>query len=252
MRRSHKVGLTAAAVAAALVLFLTPSTASAQHSLMTPLGGRGQLALDQLGGFRVGAVSGGVSYAGPLGFSTQRYSSADYNNGRNSVLNYTTFWVAPAFDYFVIDHLSIGGLVELSTTSGTVDLPINNSGATQNFNLPTTTNFTLLPRIGYMIPLANDRIGIWPRAGLGYASRQAANGNVNNQSKETFSSVIASVDVGFLFRLNETFFLRAAPEMTFSLGGSHSSTDNAGRSVSANASFFQFGIVTGIGVLLDL
>lgn len=251
MRRSHKVGLTAAAFAATAVLF-TPSQASAQRSLMTPLGGRGQLALDQLGGFRIGAVSGGVSYAGPLGFSAQRYSAADYNNGRSTVYNYTTFWLAPAADYFVIDHLSIGGLLELASTSGSVDVPINATGATQNFNLPTTTNFTLLPRIGYMISLANDRFGIWPRGGLGYASRQVASGNVNNSNKETFGSVIASVDVGFLFRVNETFFLRAAPEMTFSLGGSHSSTNAAGNSVSANASFFQFGIVTGIGVLLDL
>jgi hypothetical protein len=264
MRRSHQVGssskhtgkhrlpsaLTAAA-AAAVVVLLTPGAASAQHSLMTPLGGRGQLAIDQLGGFRVGAVAGGVSYAGPLGFNVQRYSSADYNGRGNTVVHQTTFWLAPAADYFVIDHLSVGGLLELSSTGGSVDVPLpQNPGATQSQDLPTTTNFTLMPRIGYMFSLANDRVGIWPRGGLGYASRQVASGT--GRSKETFSSVVSTVDVGFLFRVNETFFLRAAPEMTFSLGGSHSSADNAGRSVSANANFFEFGIVTGIGVLLDL
>lgn len=261
MRRSFRfhqlvtrkqVTVALATVAAAFGVLFAPAEASAQRSLMTPLGGKGQLAIDQLAGFRVGAVNGGVTYAGPLGFSVQSYSSADYNGRGNTVFHNTSFWFAPAADYFVIDHLSIGGLLELSTTSGSVDQPINGSGATQNFNQPTTTDFTLMPRIGYMIPLANDRIGIWPRGGLGYASRQVANGNLNNLQKETFGSVVSTIDVGFIFRVNETFFFRAAPEMTFSLGGSHSSTDNAGRSVSANASFFQFGVVTGIGVLLDL
>jgi len=238
----------AMAVGAALLCISEPASAQARPSLMTPTGGRGQLSIDELTGFRLGLASG-ISYAGPIGLAFQRYSADRTDPGGGAdVYHYTTFWLAPAADYFVIEHLSVGGLIELSTTSGSVDRPVNNN-ATVSQDLPTTTAFTILPRVGYMIPLG-DRGGIWPRGGLGYASRQIAAGNGNG--KETFSSVIVDVDVGFLFRLNETFYLMGAPDVTFGLGGSHSATANNGASVSASASLFQFGLLSSLGIFLDL
>lgn len=228
---------------------LVTSTAAAQSDLLTPTGGRGQLAFDNITGLRISAA-GGLQYAGPLGIATQRYSVADYGGRGDTIYHLTTFWIAPAADYFVIDQLSVGGMIELASTSGSVDIPLSPT-ADQNFDLPSTTHFSLLPRVGYMIPIG-DRFGIWPRGGIGYVSRQVVTNPGNNASRDTFSALSFFANCGFIYRMNETFFIDAAPEIAFSLGGSHSSTNPAGASVSADAGFFQFGIFTGLGILLDL
>ena len=239
------------ALAVGVALVGAPRVASAQaRALMTPTGGRGQLSIDELTGFRLATT--GVSYAGPIGVSFQRFGTDDFGvSNRTTVEHTTTFWLAPAADYFVIEHLSVGGLVEIVSTSGSVDTPNGSGTATVSNDLPSTTAFTILPRVGYMIPLG-DRGGIWPRGGLGYASRQFVFNAGANATKQTFSSVIVDIDVGFLFRLNETFYLMGAPDVTFGLGGSHSATANNGASVSASASLFQFGLLSSLGVFLDL
>ncbi len=234
------------------LFLLTPRTAHAQRTLLTPTGGKGTLAIDNISGLRISPLAG-VSYAGPLGVSTIRYSTDSLAlNTPNQVFHYTTVWIAPAADYFVIDHLSIGGMVELASTSGSVDTQVvNGAGGVNSINtdLPTTTNLTLLPRIGYLIPIG-DRFGIWPRGGIGYASRQVA-GNGAGNPKDTFSALILDVNVDFLFRINETFFIVGAPELGLSLGGSHSS-QNGAVSRSANANFTQFSVLTGLGIFWDL
>src|SRR5882762_6194404 len=102
-----------------LAFFLTPSQAHAQHDLLSKPGQRGQLAIDSLMGFRIGASSG-IAYAGPLGFALQSYTEHDLGNNNNNnetTVHQTTFWFAPEADYFVIDHLSVGGLIEIASTS---------------------------------------------------------------------------------------------------------------------------------------
>ena len=228
-----------------------PRDAHALEEPTSTIGARGQLAIDQISGFRV-STDGSLSYYGPLGFSTRSYDAGSLVPNRgDTTLHYTTFWLAPSADYFVIDNLSVGGLLELSTTSSSIDFPTGN-GATQNISQPTTTNVTILPRVGYLIGLSN-RFAIWPRGGLGYISRQSVNPSVDpaNATKDSFGSFIMDVDVGFLFRLSNTFFIKAAPELTFSLGGSHS-VEEANVTRSANASIFQFGLVSGIGGFIDL
>ncbi|WP_394846693.1 outer membrane beta-barrel protein [Pendulispora brunnea] len=243
--------LAFAGLAALIVLasIFVPSRAHAQQrDLLSLPGSKGQLAIDSLMGFRIGAFSG-VSYAGPLGFSTQSYKADDVQNNNNEVTTrLTTFWFAPAADYFIIDRLSVGGLLEIASTSRTDKTKTTNGGNTveNETDRPTTTAFTFLPRVGYMFPITS-RFAVWPRGGIGYATRQ----NVVGGGKESFSSLIFSADVPVIFRINETFFVSAAPELTFSLGGEHTlDVNNASRS--ADASFFQFGLVTGLGVLLDL
>jgi hypothetical protein len=223
---------------------------------MGTMGAKGTLAIDQLSGFRVSSVSnftgsGGVSFASPIGFAIQRYNESPYQPGPDRTYHATTFWIAPSADIFIIDHLSLGGLIEFVTTSTSVDAPVG-GGGTLTQTLPGTNNFTLLPRVGYLIQVS-DRFGIWPRGGIGYASRQIVSGDPNNPSRSTFSGALLDFDVGFIFRVTESFFFRVAPEITFSLGASHSDVDNRGiQTPSASASFLQFGGVAGIGVFWDL
>ncbi len=247
---NRRVGRRALATLAFVGLLAAPGAAHAQREVRTPMGERGTLAIDQLSGFRASSI-GGVTYAGPIGFSIQSFGQTDFSGRGSNTSHYTNFWLAPSADYFVIDHLSIGGLIEIATTSVTVDTT-NQAGVTTSVNLPSTTNVTLLPRVGWLFPIT-ERFGIWPRGGIGFASRQttANNTTFTNGNRDTYSSVIFDVDVGFLYRVNQNWFLRAAPEVSFGVGGTHSQGNNNG-SVSASASLFQFAGVAGIGVMWDL
>lgn len=61
----------------------------------------------------------------------------------------TTFSLRPALDYFIVNHLSIGGAVELDYTSGH----------------PNVTTVQLAPDVGFEFALS-DTWSFWPQASL--------------------------------------------------------------------------------------
>jgi hypothetical protein len=243
----------ASTVAAGAAIFAVAPQARAQSDIRTPLGAKRTLVLDDLSGFRASSV-GGVGYAGPIGISFQSLSEntpAGAGQTSGSVTDhYTNVWFAPSADYFVIDHLSIGGLLEITSTSGseTTQTNVGNTNTTTKGSLPTTTNVTILPRVGWMFGIT-DRFGIWPRLGLGYGAR-TVDPNGANTTSDTFSAFIVDLDVGFLYRFNQTFFLSGRPELTLAPGSHSDTTGNT--TVSTGASFFQFALVGGVGIMLDL
>lgn len=245
-RRAH--GLIIAAVFAAST-FLAAKSASAD--LLTPLGGRGQLVIQQISGFRAGGAAsptgGGFSYSGILGFNYSRYSEGVAAAPPDTSNNYafTSFWIAPSADFFPIDHLTIGALIEVSATINSLDRKV--AGVSQSIDLPTTVNFTLLPRVGWMFALG-DRFAIWPRIGAGYASKQFATNSGGGATKVTFAGFVLDVDTTFLFRFNETFFAGLTPEFTFIPGSTTTSIGAASSSVSASG--LSFSVLGGIGVIL--
>lgn len=77
-----------------------------------------------------------------------------------------------AFDYLVIDHLSLGGAFGFSTSSTDVDTTVlaGYIGLEDN-----TKTFVLAPRIGWL-HMFGAVAGIWPRAGFSYESTSIRNG----------------------------------------------------------------------------
>jgi hypothetical protein len=229
------------------------ATTKAAHAIPEPtgtLGQKGELVIDQVSGFRM-TTDGNLNYYGPIGFSIRSITERDFPTNRtiDNTLHLSTFWFAPSADIFVIDHLSIGGLIEFTTTSATADNTIN--GTTNSVTLPTTNTFTIEPRVGWMFPISSH-FGIWPRLGIGYTSHQFDNLNGNLYTRDSLTSFILDFDCGFIFRFGEGWFLKAAPQLAFAPGGTHSQTDPNGNTRSADASMFQFSGLTGIGVYLDL
>lgn len=231
------------------LVFTSARGALAQRELLNTMGAKHTLSIDQVAGFRVN--SGGLSYAGPIGFATQSVTETGFNNAGDTTVKTTTFWFAPSADFFIIDHLSIGGLIELTTQSQSIQRPTNQN-ATQTVELPTTTGFAFIPRVGYLFALS-DKFGIWPRAGIGYASRQSltADADPAAQGKTTTYGFLLDVDVGFLYRPVEAVFFHLGPELSTTLGASHSLSRN-GTTFTANASIFQFAVLGGVGAFFDL
>jgi hypothetical protein len=242
--QGRKIALFLAANLAALAFFCTPN-ANAQSALLSPTGGKGQLVFDNITGIRANVTSG-VSYSGDVGFSIQRFGvNTDLGGGvtGTNVFHATTVWLAPQADYFVINHLSVGGLLEIASTSTSEDIA---TSATTSTSKDTGSNFdfTLLPRVGWMFAIG-DRVGIWPRGAIGYASRH------DNSFGGTFSGVILQATCPFLYRINETFFVELSPDVTW-VPGSYSIQTGGNASTSTSASYVDFGATGGLGIMLDL
>lgn len=84
--------------------------------------------------------------------------------------NVDTPFVTPrlAFDYFVINGLSVGGSIAYYTYED--DDPTQTTNGTEvDQNEESGNGFLFAPRVGYLY-MFSPMIGIWPRAGITYAS----------------------------------------------------------------------------------
>jgi hypothetical protein len=234
------------AVVLVLLLASYTRTAHAERELIVPFHEGGHLVLDQLSGLRVRPADG-FSYAGPAGVAFRSEKSDSLTpGGPSSETSTTSLWLAPSADIFVTDHLSLGGLIEIGHTWGAIE------GGGQRLELPGTTSMTFLPRVGFYVPFT-DRIGLWPRAGVGYSSVESVSfvstGSV--PIRDTFRAMVLDVDLSLVYRFGETFFMRAGPEVGVTLGGRHT-TESNGASAGAGASMLQISGVVGFGMNLEL
>ncbi len=234
------------AVATAILLFLCSRPALAERELIVPFHEGGHLVLDQLSGLRVSPATG-FGYAGPAGIAFRSEKSDAITPGDPaSETSTTSIWLSPSADVFVTDHLSLGGVIAIEHTWGAVE------GGGRRLELPGTTSMTFLPRVGFYVPFS-DRIGVWPRAGVGWSSVESVSflstGSV--PTRETFRSMLLDVDLSLVYRFGETFFMRAGPEVGVTLGGRRAS-ETAGTTTGGGASVLQISGVVGFGMNLEL
>jgi hypothetical protein len=188
----------------------------------TALGAKHTLVLDDLSGFRASSIAG-VAYAGPIGFSAQSNSANVYGPtgaaAGTDTVHSTTLWLAPSADYFVIDKISVGAVLELAHASSSYDQSI--FGTTTSHSLPSTTSFTLIPRAGYMYQLA-QHWGLWPRVGMGIGVIQqnaiAQAGGSSATSPNSSTTFLFDLDLGVLYRIDPRWYLRGGPEFTWGPG----------------------------------
>lgn len=219
------------------LLCLSASASAADRELLTKAGEAGTLAFDQLAGFRM-TNANGFGFAGPLGFTYQS-SNIDAGAGFPSATQRaTTLFVAPSLDVFVAEQFSVGGTVQFQWQNQSLELEPGGK-----VDLPATLGFSIVPRLGYLFRIG-DRIGIWPRLGAGYSTSQVATGP---GSKATSNALLLEADVGFVYRVNEVFFLRLAPALTLSpVGGT-----SVGSGASRTTTFLAFSSTLGFGLFWD-
>lgn len=228
-----------------LVIALWSGDAAAERELIVPFHEGGHLVLDQLSGLRIQPANG-FAYAGPVGIAFRSTKSdALTPGGAPSETSTTSLWLAPSADIFVTDHVSVGGLIEIHHTWGAVE------GGGQRLELPGATAMTFLPRVGFYVPFT-DRIGIWPRAGVGWSSTESVSFTSGSAPvRETFRAMLLDIDLSLVYRFGETFFMRAGPELGLTLGGRR--TEETGASnLGGGASILQFSGVVGFGMNIEL
>jgi hypothetical protein len=114
--------------------------------------------------------------------------------------------LAPSADYFIMAHVSVGGLVGYTHASGGAGTGTNSAGSDA---------FRIGARAGYALAF-NDRFGLWPRAGLAF--------DVSSANHNTSTSTAILVFVPVLFHPATHFFVGLGPSADIGLSGGGGNT----------------------------
>ena len=208
--------------AVAVVVGAVALPASAQETLNS-FGATGQFAIDAQGAtpLFVSPVPGGGYGEGYgltpfIGWNLHKTSQPD-NNGNHDDDKTSIFYINPGVDYFVIDHLSIGGEVLFAITGSSVTHHRRNQPDVTNDGQG-GTHFGILPRVGYDIPIG-DKFSLWPRGGLGFIHSSYSGAG---QPDISGTAWLFYADVYFCFHLVPNFFFGVGPGFTASVSSSQS------------------------------
>jgi hypothetical protein len=222
----------------AVAALLASSSAWAQD-----FGKKGQLAVsaERLFGFTYNSSSvslqGGDYDGSATGFSLLSAAPTTSGPGNYPWGGYGSPRVAG--DYFVIDHLSIGGALGYAHVSLTDQPPgLNNNESTQSGHV-----FTFAPRAGYALSF-NDKIGFWPRAGFTYRAFSVGNVSAHN--------LALTLEAPFTFNLFPHVVFWGGPTLDLGISGSASRDNGNGTTTSSNLHSTEFGIQTALLVYFDL
>jgi hypothetical protein len=118
----------------------------------------------------------GFGRPGQWTFSTDTGVSISRTTISNSDGALTIVKIEPAADYFVIENLSVGGMIGLQYTKAG-----NDSG----------TRFTIGPRVGYNIELSR-LLSVWPKIGFSFAhtNEDAADDKANSLALNLFAPLM--------------------------------------------------------------
>lgn len=210
----------------------------------------GAASADGLDGAKGSIIISGERLFG-LGIESIKVDGPNDSYGKDKQTSFTLLWgksgITPytipraAFDYAVIDSLTIGGSLGLASVSPSTETKAGST--TTNTDGASTFYFALAPRVGYIIPVA-ESFSIWPRAGITYwhASTDDKAANNNNGVTTTQSGLSLDVDVMFSYSVAKNFAIGVAPELNLGFSGSNDAkADNGGATVSNDLTATHFG-----------
>ncbi len=141
-----------------------------------------------------------------------------------------------AGDFFVIDHLSVGGSLGYSHIS--LSQP---AGPNMSFSI-SGDSWLLAPRVGYSYAFS-DLVGIWPRAGFTYRTVSGGNASAHD--------LALTLEVPFVFTVIPHVAFWGGPTLDLGLSGSQDTPVGAfTQTHDFNAT--EIGIQTALAVYLDL
>lgn len=211
------------AIALATPMLLVAGTASAQQ--VNGFGEKGTLTINAISGTPIlDTQDFGYPLIGAtplIGLQFDGNSTPTQNN-RSSAEHFTTFYIAPALDYFIIDKLSIGGELLFAHISHNHDETDNNTTVTTG--QPSVDVFGIAARVGYNIDFGKH-FGIWPRAGIGF---RYAHQGLPGGGDGSVNWLYFNIDAPVLWHPVDHFYVGVGPGVSFALTKSETYNQNVG------------------------
>lgn len=180
------------------------STASADE----PLFEKGRVSLDVMGAdvpFAGGAL-GYSAYVGPLTISS--YSSKTGEGTSRLTSTSGTYGIAPSADWFITDHLTLGGRAVVAWETNHL---YDASGADGRLHTSARgLNVDLGPRIGYAIPIFSS-LGFWPRVSGGVIAQHLT----SHEGDTEMQGFFVTGNFGLVARFAPHVLLEFGPELTY-------------------------------------
>jgi len=238
-------------LALVLVLLIPFARIRAGARPSEPLGGKGQLAIDTLMGFRIGAFSGVFRMHGPLGFSTQSYN--EHNTANNDLEDddpSDDVLVCPGsrlFHHRSPVHRRSSRSRQRRAVRSKPRPPTAMARRRTDTDRPTTTAFTFLPRVGVHVPDHQPLRHLAARRNrVRIPARRARDG-------QKYVLVAHLLGRRSLHLPHQRDVLRERrPRVDLLRRRKTTRWTSTINPSPADASFFQFGLATGLGILLDL
>jgi hypothetical protein len=115
-----------------------------------------------------------------------------------------------AFDYTVIDHLSVGGSLGYLNRSGKTET--TTMGVTTSRDNPTGYAILFSPRVGWVLPLS-PMVAFWPRLGVTYFVASTSSTNMATPPTTTKTTLN-----GFAFSLDPQLVITPVPHVGITVG----------------------------------
>lgn len=129
----------------------------------------------------------------------------------------TTLILRPAFDWFLMEDLSLGGFVGVEYNSS----PGGDSSV-----------ISIGPRLGYNIPVG-ERLSVWPKVGFSLASTTLSDEGVEGtdigEDEESNTSIQLNLFAPVMFHPVQHFFIGVGPALDVDLSGDSKATTIAAR-----------------------
>ena len=160
------------------------------------------------------------------------------------------------FDYFVVDHLSIGTAIIYLTRSGKQETKVRFSGTTQSEDTdqPDEQALVLHPRVGYAT-MFTDVAGVWARGGLTYSHIRQEEKVETSQGLGSPTTTTEETKINLIQIPFEVFLvLSPVDHFAFLLGGNADIgvtgntdfDDGDGTNVESDARATSFGVLGGV------
>jgi len=165
-----------------------------------------------------------------------------------------------AFDFTIINHLTVGGSLAVAFgLGGKREVDAGNGTPIRKTDTPSRTVFGFAPRVGYIIPLSHT-IAFWPRLGFALYTVSSKSDDVNNQNVVTTTTntdTLFSLDLDpqFTWAPIPHFFFHAGPLLNIPVSGSRSvetATGPGSITTKSDLSVFHIGLSAGLGGWFDL
>lgn len=155
-----------------------------------------------LAGVSGGLGAGGLLFTGPVAFG---FTTSESGSRASSI------GVAPSFDVFVSNHVTIGGRVVAVRNTSTYVGPAPADGTPAVTSSSSGYAVGIAPRVGYLLPLT-ESLALWPQLGLGV--NQSRN-ELDGFGRTLTRGVAAELEVGLLVPLGKHVVARVAPTLTY-------------------------------------